>query len=611
VADNETELKVVEIPPTVGVRELADRLGISPVELLKALIANGIMASISDSIDYETAAIVAEDLGFSLRLEGAAEAEAAVAEAQAVAEQAEAAAAPEVTVPGVPWYLVGEDEKSLEPRAPVVTVMGHVDHGKTSLLDAIRNTHVAAGESGGITQHIGAYTVSHAGQPVTFIDTPGHEAFTAMRARGAQATDIAVIVIAADDGVMPQSLEAIDHARAAGVPIIVAINKTDLPNARPERVMEQMAEIDVVPDAWGGDTFFVPVSAATSAGLDELLDAIVLVAEDSPPLTNPKRMALGTVLEGEIDQQRGVIASLLVQSGTLNRGDTIVIGTQYGRVRAMFDEDGERIKVAGPATPVEIMGLSDVPDAGSRFEVVANEKAAKALVAEREDATRTTATAAAGPMTLDELFAKAAAGETKTLNLIVKTDVQGTLEPVLDALERLSGEITVTILHAATGDITERDINLAAASDAVVIGFRSHPDGPARRAVLAQNVEVREYDVIYKMVEDVADALTGMLEPIYEEQDIGHAEVRAVFSIPRAGKVAGCAVTQGIIRRSARVRVMRDGAELATGSVSSLKRFTEDVREVREGFECGVGVSNFNDFEEGDTLVFFVEERVR
>jgi len=607
VTDIENQTKTVEIPSTIGVRELADQLEISPVELMKALIADGIMASITDSIDFETAAIVAEDLGFDLRLEGAEEAEAVVAEATREAGAPEAEAEP-----GVPWYLVDEPEEKLEKRAPVVTVMGHVDHGKTSLLDAIRHTQVAAGESGGITQHIGAYTVEHAKQRITFIDTPGHEAFTAMRARGAQATDIAVIVVAADDGIMPQTREAVDHARAAHVPMIVAINKIDLPGTRPERVMEQFSELDIVPDAWGGDTFFVQVSAVTGEGLEELLDAILLVAEDSPPLANPNRLALGTVIEGKIDQQRGVIATLLVQSGTLRKGDVIVVDTDFGRVRAMFDENGKRIDSAGPSTPVEIMGLSEVPTAGSRFEVVVNDRTAKALVGKREEAGREKAVETLErPMTLDELFARSEAGEATALNLIVKTDVQGTLEPVVDALEKLSGEIKVNILHAATGDITERDINLAAASDAVVIGFRSHPDGPARRAIAAQGVEVREYDVIYKMVEDVGDALTGMLEPIYEETEIGRAEVRAVFSIPRAGKVAGCAVLDGVVRRNARAKVLREGEEIAAGTVSSLRRFTEDVREVREGFECGIGISNFNDFSEGDLIVCYVEERVR
>lgn len=605
------ERKVVEIPATIAVRDLADKLEVSPVALLKRLIANGVMASITQTLDFDTAAIVAEDMGVTLRLEGsgppARATEAPAAEAQVAPGGDEPA--PE---PGGPWYLAGEAEDRLIVRPPVVTVMGHVDHGKTSLLDAIRNTRVAAGESGGITQHVGAYTVERAGGRITFIDTPGHQAFSAMRARGAQATDIAIIVVAADDGVMPQTREAIDHAKAAGVPIIVAVNKIDLAGARPERVMEQMAEIGIVPEAWGGDTFFIPVSAVTAKGLDDLLDAIVLVAEEHPARANPNRPALGVVLEGRIDQQRGVIADLLVQSGTLRTSDTLVVGAAYGRVRAMFGERGERVKEAGPSTPVEIMGLSAVPDAGARFEVVANEKTAKAIVAARAaDTHARAARVTTKPMTLDELFAKAEAGEAKTLNIVVKTDVQGTLDPVVTALEGCSGPIRVNVLRAANGDITEWDVNLAAASNAIVIGFRVSPDNAALQAATAQHVEIREYDVIYKMIEDVSDALTGMLEPTYQEKTIGRAEVRAVFSISRQGNIAGSSVVSGIIRRNATVRVLRGGAEIAQSNVASLKRFTEDVREVREGFECGIGLASFDDFKEGDVLEFFVRERVR
>jgi len=602
--------KVVEIPPHIPVRELAERLGISPVSLLKALIANGIMASIAQSVDYETAAIVAEDLGFTLYLEGTAARE---AEARAAREaEAEAATAVEVAPPGVPWFLADEPDDKLQDRPPVVTVMGHVDHGKTSLLDKIRHTRVAAGESGGITQHIGAYTVVRDGHRITFIDTPGHQAFTAMRARGAQATDIAIIVVAADDGVMPQTREAIDHARAAGVPIIVAVNKVDLPAARPERVMEQLAGLDVVPESWGGDTFFVNVSAVTGAGLDDLLDAIVLVAEEHPPKANPDRPARGVVLEGEVEQQRGVLASLLVQSGTLRTGDIVVVGRSFGRARAMFDENGKRQLVAGPSTPVEIMGLPEVPIAGARFEVAVSDKAAKLLVAGRGAAPRPGGgVEAARPMTLEDLFERTAVGESKSLNLVIKTDVQGSLEPVVAALQQIQGPVKVNILRSAAGDITEGDINLAVASNAIVIGFRVSPDNAAAKAAAAGRVEIREYDVIYKLIEDITDAVTGMLEPRFEERVIGRAEVRAVFSISRQGKIAGCAVVSGPIRRNASVRVVRQGEELAVSTVSSLKRFTEDVREVREGFECGVGLANFDDFQEGDILEFFVRERVR
>jgi len=601
----------------IGVRDLAERLEISPVDLLKALIANGIMVSITETIDFDTAAIVAEDLGCTLYLEGtmasALEAEKATREAREAAAVAAAAAAEEerAAAPSVPWYLVGEDEATLVTRAPVVTVMGHVDHGKTTLLDAIRHTRVAAGESGGITQHIGAYTVERDGRPVTFLDTPGHEAFSAMRARGAQATDIAVIVVAADDGVMPQTREAISHAQAAGVPIIVAVTKIDLERARPERVSEQMAELGIVADAWGGDTFFVPVSGVTGVGLDELLDAIVLVAEERPPLANPSRPALGTVIEGRIDPQRGPIASVLVQSGVLARGDAIVVDDQAGKVRAMFDEGGKQIRHAGPATPVEIMGLSDVPPAGARFQVVASDKTARALAAARREAAAMPAIQVLRPATMDDVLASMAAGEPKVLNLVVKTDVQGTLEAVVSALERLGGDIKVVLLHAATGEISEWDVNLAGASNAVVIGFRVGADAMARRAIAAQNVEVREYGVIYELLEDVQNALDGLLEPVYEEQVVGEAEVRAVFAISRLGKIAGCAVKSGVARRSATVRVLRGDEEVGHSAVSSLKRFTDDVREVREGFECGIGLASFDDFQEGDVLRFVVRERVR
>lgn len=612
MANQVKEPRVIEIPNEIAVRDLAELLGISPVDLLKALIGNGIMATITQSIDYETAAIVAEDLGFSLQLEGTAEREALVRAAVEAEERKAADAAEAELVASTPWYLVGEREDALSTRSPVVTVMGHVDHGKTSILDAIRHTHVAAGESGGITQHIGAYTIAHGEGSITFIDTPGHEAFTAMRARGAQATDIAIIVVAADDGLMPQTREAIDHARAAHVPIIVAINKVDLPGAKPERILEQLAAIDLTPEEWGGDTFFIRTSATTGEGMSDLLDAILFVAEEHPPLANVDRPALGIVIEGQIDQRRGVVATLLIQSGRLNAGDTVVIDRQHCRVRALFDDKGNRIKTAGPSMPVEIMGLSEVPVAGSRFEVVKDDKGAKALVSRRDDAAHASVLAnRAGPMTLEELFARATESEVKTLNLVVKTDVQGTLEPVVDALQRLSGEIKVRILLADTGEISESDVNLAAASDAVVIGFRSSPDTRAQAAATAQKVEVREYDVIYKLVEDVRDALAGMLDPVYQEVTLGQAEVRQIFSVPRQGKIAGCSVISGTIRRNGTVRVIRAQEEIAQSAVASLKRFTEDVREVREGFECGVSLSAFNDFVEGDILEFFSRERVR
>lgn len=598
------ERRRVVIPESITVRELAQRLEVSPVSLLKALIANGIMAAIHDAIDFETAAIVAEDFGFSLQLEGATE------EPEPATVELETPPPTELA-PQKPWYLENEDESRLRPRPPVVTVMGHVDHGKTSLLDAIRHTKVAESESGGITQHIGAYTVVRDGQPITFIDTPGHEAFTAMRARGARATDVAVIVVAADDGVMPQTHEALDHARAAGVPVIIAVSKVDLANARPQRVREQLAELGYVPDAWGGNVFFVDVSAVTGEGIGDLLDAILLVAEEARPLANPEGPARGVVLEGRIDQQRGVVATMLVLSGTLRLGDIVVVESDFGRVRAMFDDSGKRIRTAGPSTPVEILGLSQVPMAGSRFQVVTSEREARQRVEEAAERRRQTPTSVRRPATAEELFAQAKESDAKTLNVIVKTDVQGTLEPIVSSLQRLRGEVALEILRAATGEIGENDINLAAASGALVIGFRVGMDAPARKAATAHGVEVRSYDVIYELVEDVEAMLTGRKAPTYRETVIGEAEVRAVFRIAKVGNVAGCLVTRGVIRRSGTIRVRRGDQELATSAIASLKRFTEDVREVREGFECGIGLASFDSFEVGDILECFVLERER
>jgi translation initiation factor IF-2 len=592
----------------ISVRELSDAMGVSPIDLIKTLMANGIMANINQTIDFETAAIVAEDMGYELALEGAL-AEPEPEEAEAVAEP-EAVA--EVEAEAVPrWHAFIEPGEPVEPRPPIVTVLGHVDHGKTTLLDAIRHTNVAGGEAGGITQHIGAYQVEQQGKKITFIDTPGHEAFTAMRARGAQVTDIAVLVVAADDGIMPQTREAIDHARAAHVPIVVALNKVDLPTARPERVMQQLADSGLVPDAWGGDTFVVPISALRETGITELLDAILLVAESEEPVANPNKPAAGTVLEGKLDRARGATATLLVQAGTLHVGDTVLTGTSYGRIRAMFDEHGNPVKEAGPSTPVAVLGLNKVPTAGQLFEIVKDERTARAIAEERQSAE----SAGAGhipPVSLDELFARMRAGETKQLNLIVKADVQGSLEPIRTQLERLgTDELKVNILHSGTGAITENDIMLASASDAVVIGFNVPVDSIAEREAEVEGVEIRLYKVIYKLTEDIQLALEGLLEPEYEEYLVGQAEVRAVFSIPRVGKVAGCYVTDGKIRRGATARVFRNGNMVYEGEVASLKRFTEDVREVVQGFECGLDLTYYDDYEEGDIIRFYEERRVR
>jgi translation initiation factor IF-2 len=509
--------------------------------------------------------------------------------------------------------LAGESDKALVDRPPVVTVLGHVDHGKTTLLDAIRHANVVAGEHGGITQHIGAYQVEVEGQKITFLDTPGHEAFTAMRARGAQVTDLAVLVVAADDGVMPQTREAIDHARAAGVPILVAMNKMDTAGARPERVRQQLADQGLTVEDWGGDVVCVEVSAKEKQGIDDLLDNIVLVTGIREPKSNPNRPAAGTVIEGQLDRHLGATATLLVQLGTLRVGDALVIGTISGRVRGMMNERGEPVKAAPPSTPVLVMGLSDVPKAGDRFKVVDSERKARAIAASRAEQVRQGETRAARGegLTLAELFSQYQAGEVNELNLVVKADVDGSLEPIVTSLERLStDELKVNILHQGTGAISESDVMLASASQAIIIGFHVEPDEAARRMAAQEGVDIRHYTIIYHLIDDVNKALTGMLEPVYEQVIIGHAEVRAVFRIRRQGNVAGCYVTDGQITRNSSARVHRQGQEIFDAAVDSLKRFQEDVTEVRAGFECGVSIAGFDDFQEGDILEFYVEEMV-
>ncbi len=596
----------IEVPPMISVRDLSDIMGVSPIDLIKNLMANGIMANINQTIDFDTAAIVAEDMGYELVPEGTL---AAAEEEKEEKVESEAAAEPEEEVPPH-WQIFVEPGEPVEPRPPIITVLGHVDHGKTTLLDAIREANVAGGEAGGITQHIGAYQVAHQGKKITFIDTPGHEAFTAMRARGAQVTDIAVLVVAADDGVMPQTLEAINHAQAARVPIVVALNKIDLATARPQRVLQQLAEENLIPDAWGGDTFIVEISALRKTGIDELLDAIVLVAESLEPAANPDKPAVGTVLEAELDRSRGVTATLLIQAGTLHKGDNIVAGTSYGRIRAMFDERGDQTEEAGPATPVAILGLNEVPHAGDIFEVVEDESTARSMAEERQEegeGERYTA-----PTSLDELFARMQAGEVKELNLIVKADVQGSLEPIESQLEQLgTDELKVNVLHMGTGTITENDIMLASASDAVIVGFNVPVDSVAQRQAEAEGVDVRLYSVIYRLTEDIQKALEGLLEPEYQEFLIGQVEVRAVFSIPRGGNVAGCYVTDGKVKRGAIARLFRNGSMVYEGEVDSLKRFTEDVREVAQGYECGMGLTYYDDYEEGDIIRVYEERQVQ
>jgi translation initiation factor IF-2 len=592
---SENGRKAIEIPANITVRDLAERIKASPIDVIKQLMANGVMANINQQIDFDTAAIVIEEFGF----------EAHPLEAPKPEPGAEAAAAPT-------WRRMIGDEapEALVTRPPVVTFLGHVDHGKTSLLDAIRKTHVAEGEAGGITQHIGAYQVRHKDRLVTFLDTPGHAAFTAMRARGAQGADIAVLVVAADDGVMPQTREALAHARAARVPMVVALNKIDRPNANPDRVKHELADLGLVPDEWEGDTMVVPVSAKLGTGLDDLLEAILLVSDSTAIKANPKGKVLGTVIEAQLDKAKGVVATLLVQNGTLRVGDVVLCATANGHVRAMFDYQGAPIQQAGPSTPVSVLGLSDVPSAGELFTVAASEREARAMAAERAAAAQHPQ-AESRVLTLDQVFEAFQAGKAQELRLIVKADVQGSLEPIVSSLQELSaGDIKVNILHASPGNVGENDVMLAAASQAVVVGFNVVADQAARRVAEREGVDIRLYDIIYRLTEDIEKALKGMLAPETRRVVLGRAEVRATFRIPKLGNIAGCIVLEGELRRNARVRVLRGGSEVFDGQITSLKHEKEDQRDVRAGFECGVGVKGFTEFQSGDVLECYGEEQV-
>src|SRR5512145_1243463 len=586
--------KTVELPATITVRELAQTINASPIDIIKTLMANGVMANINQQVDFDTAAIVAGEMGYEATLE-----------TPEVEESQESG-----DIPLWRQLIANEPQEKLKPRPPVVTILGHVDHGKTTLLDAIRNTNVAGGEVGGITQHIGAYQVEHNKQLITFLDTPGHAAFTAMRARGAQGADIVVLVVAADDGVMPQTKEAIAHAKAARVPILVAMNKIDKGNADPDKVKRQLAEAELVPDDWGGDTLIVPLSAKQRKGIDDLLEAILLIADSMSILANPDGKVTGTVIEAELDKNRGPLATLLIQNGTLNMGDTVVVGNAYGRIKAMFDYRLRPIRKASPATPVSIMGLSDVPSAGDIFQVIGSEREGRAIVVARQ---QSKALSSAGPkaaITLEQLFDRFQAGEVRELRLVIKADVQGSLEPLISSLNDLSSsEIKVNILHASTGNITENDIMLAAASKAIVLGFSVNADAAARNLAEAQGVSIRTYDIIYCLLEDVEKALKGMLEPEVREVVLGHAEVRAVFRVSKVGVIAGCRVTDGELRRNGKMRVTRNGEVIHTGEVGSLKHLQDDVREVRQGFECGVGIKHFDAFQPGDKLECFLIEK--
>jgi len=593
----------IEIPEAITVRDLAEKMGRSPIDVIKVLMNFGVMAAINQTIDFDTAVIVGEEMGIEVKPIQPERPEPAEEEAEPAG-------------PKTLWQKVLETERpeDLEPRPPVVTVLGHVDHGKTTLLDAIRHTNVVEGEAGGITQHIGAYQVELDGRKITFLDTPGHEAFTAMRARGAQVTDLVVLVVAADDGVMPQTREALDHARAAGVPIVVALTKIDKPNANVDRVKQQLADLGLVPEDWGGETIVVPVCAITGEGVQELLENILVVTELEGLKANPNRPAMGTVIESGLDRTRGPMATLLVQNGTLHVGDNLVIGEVWGRVRAMFDEHGKSVKEAPPATPVQVIGLSGVPPAGEIFEVVSDERTARTIANERaEERRQRERQPTAKAVSLEDIFEQVQAGEVKELNLILKVDVQGSLEPIVNSLEQLNErheDVQLRILHQGLGNISESDVMLAVASKAIVIGFNVGVDAAAHRMAESEGVQIRLYDVIYHLVEDIDKALRGLLEPEYHEIVIGHAEVRQVFHIPRRGKVAGCYVTDGIAARNALVRVRRNGTVIHEGRVASLKRFQEDVSEVRQDFECGIALEGFEDFEVGDILEFCRTEQV-
>ena len=569
------EVAVIDIPAAIMVSDLADQLDVGAVEVVKALMRGGYMFSVNDVIEHEIASVVCQLFGF---------------QAASLSESG-------TETNSIVIDNKDEDPKQLATRPPIVTILGHVDHGKTTLLDNIRKTNVADGESGGITQHIAAYQIKHNESWITFLDTPGHEAFTAMRARGAQVTDIAILVVASDDGVMPQTIEAIDHVRAADVPIIVAVTKKDLPNADLDKVYRQLSERDLLIEGWGGEVISIPISGITGDGVPELLENIQLVAEISDLKANPDRTAQGVVVEARKDKSKGNMATLLVQTGTLNQGDILVIGNTYGKIRAMFDDQGNRIKSARPSTPVEVMGLHGIPEAGSIFKVAESDKFAKEMVAKYERQIRAKATK------LQDAHARNISGDLRQVDLIIKTDVQGTIEPVKVALENLNrDDCRVNVIHIASGGITERDVLLAVASDAVVIGFRSLPEGGAGLLAKQEGVEIREYDVIYHLIEDVSKALEGMLEPTYGDVYVGRASVRAVFNVGRRVKVAGIFVSDGKISRDSKIRVLRGGSEIFMGSISSLKHFKDDVREVANGFEGGVSMDGFNDFEEDDVL---------
>ncbi|MFZ7119774.1 MAG: translation initiation factor IF-2 [Eubacteriaceae bacterium] len=582
--DDKKEENAILLSSSLTVGDLASKLNIAVTEIIKILMKLGIMASINQEIDYETAEVVASELNINVELEDV-----------------------EVEVSNILDDLqIDDEEADLIERPPVITVMGHVDHGKTSLLDAIRKTNVTAKEAGGITQHIGAYTVKINGESITFIDTPGHEAFTAMRYRGASVTDIAILVVAADDGVMPQTIEAINHAKAADVPIIVAINKIDKENANPDRVLQQLSEYNLIPEDWGGETICVPVSAHTGEGLDTILEMILLVAEMQELKANPNRLAKGTVIEAQLDKGRGSVATILVNTGTLKIGDCIVSGISYGKVRAMNNDKGKRVKFAGPSAPVEIIGLSEVPEAGEEFYVVTDDKTARQIAEKRKNYIKEQKIKKSAPLSLDDLYSQIQDGNIKDINIIIKADVQGSAEALKQSIERLSNEeVRVKVIHDGVGAISESDVMLAAASNGIIIGFNVRPGANVVKTAEHENVDIRLYRVIYDAIEDMEDAMKGLLDPEYKEEVMGTAEARQTFKVPNIGTIAGSYVLDGKISRNNEVRVIRDGIVIFEGKISSLKRFKDDAKEVVQGYECGIGVEKFNDIKEGDIIEAF------
>ncbi len=580
-------VKSVELEDRLTVKQLAEKLGKPSADIIKKLILKGIMANINHELEFDVAKEIAAGYGI------------------------EVSKKEEKNFEEIVINDFQDKEEDLIPRPPVITIMGHVDHGKTSLLDAIRQTHVTNQEAGGITQHIGAYTVHVRGEKITFLDTPGHEAFTSMRARGAQATDIAVLVVAADDGVMPQTIEAINHAKAANVPIVVAINKIDKPTANPDRVMQELTEYELVPESWGGDTICVPVSAKTKEGIDNLLEMLLLVAEMRELKANPNRLANGIVIESRLDKGLGPVASVLVKNGTLKIGDSIIAGTNYGRVRAMFDDKGKKIKSAGPSIPVEVLGFNEVPDAGDIVYAVQDEKSARQVAEKRIAENRNKMIVEPHTVSLEGLFSQIQEGKIKELNIIVKADVHGSVEALKQSLEKMSNEdVKVRVIHGGVGAITETDVSLASASNAVIIGFNVRPDTNARIIAEKENVDIKTYRVIYEAIDAIQSAMNGMLEPEYKEVIHGRAEVRQTFKASSVGTIAGCYVTEGKITRNSDVRVIRDGIVIYEGELASLKRFKDDAKEVLSGFECGLNIEKYNDIKEGDIIEAFGQEQI-